>query len=416
MARGRVADGARARRRGVAVASVALLTTGLAACGGGDDAGGDGGEVTSLVVQDTFVTDPGATFYGEQLDACGEELGITVDRQSVPGDSIISRVLQQASSQTLPDVLSIDNPDVQQLAAAGALAPLDDLGVSAEGYSEGVVAANSYEGSLYGLQPTTNTLALFYDPAALEAAGVEVPTTWDELRTASAALTEGSRYGLAFSAPPSYEGTWQFLPFMWSNGGDEADIATPEVAEALQLWTDIVEEGSASASVVSWGQEDVNDQFIAGNAAMMINGPWQFPVLAENPDVEYEVAPLPVPAAGEDVVAPLGGATWTVPETGDAARQQVAADLVSCLNEDERVVEDALTNSTVPTKAALGDQIAEADPRMQAFVDAVPTLRSRTGELGADWTDAATAIYTAVQTSLTGGAAPEQALEQAQGR
>ncbi|ROP34540.1 carbohydrate ABC transporter substrate-binding protein (CUT1 family) [Pseudokineococcus lusitanus] len=395
---------------------MALLTTGLAACGGGDDAGGDGGEVTSLVVQDTFVTDPGATFYGEQLDACGEELGITVDRQSVPGDSIISRVLQQASSQTLPDVLSIDNPDVQQLAAAGALAPLDDLGVSAEGYSEGVVAANSYEGSLYGLQPTTNTLALFYDPAALEAAGVEVPTTWDELRTASAALTEGSRYGLAFSAPPSYEGTWQFLPFMWSNGGDEADIATPEVAEALQLWTDIVEEGSASASVVSWGQEDVNDQFIAGNAAMMINGPWQFPVLAENPDVEYEVAPLPVPAAGEDVVAPLGGATWTVPETGDAARQQVAADLVSCLNEDERVVEDALTNSTVPTKAALGDQIAEADPRMQAFVDAVPTLRSRTGELGADWTDAATAIYTAVQTSLTGGAAPEQALEQAQGR
>jgi multiple sugar transport system substrate-binding protein len=334
----------------------------------------------------------------------------------VPGDSIISRVLQQASSQTLPDVLSIDNPDVQQLAAAGALAPLDDLGVSAEGYSEGVVAANSYEGSLYGLQPTTNTLALFYDPAALEAAGVEVPTTWDELRTASAALTEGSRYGLAFSAPPSYEGTWQFLPFMWSNGGDEADIATPEVAEALQLWTDIVEAGSASASVVSWGQEDVNDQFIAGNAAMMINGPWQFPVLAENPDVEYEVAPLPVPAAGEDVVAPLGGATWTVPETGDAARQQVAADLVSCLNEDERVVEDALTNSTVPTKAALGDQIAEADPRMQAFVDAVPTLRSRTGELGADWTDAATAIYTAVQTSLTGGAAPEQALEQAQGR
>ncbi len=416
MARGRVADGARARRRGVAVASVALLTTGLAACGGGDDAGGDGGEVTSLVVQDTFVTDPGATFYGEQLDACGEELGITVDRQSVPGDSIISRVLQQASSQTLPDVLSIDNPDVQQLAAAGALAPLDDLGVSAEGYSEGVVAANSYEGSLYGLQPTTNTLALFYDPAALEAAGVEVPTTWDELRTASAALTEGSRYGLAFSAPPSYEGTWQFLPFMWSNGGDEADIATPEVAEALQLWTDIVEAGSASASVVSWGQEDVNDQFIAGNAAMMINGPWQFPVLAENPDVEYEVAPLPVPAAGEDVVAPLGGATWTVPETGDAALQQVAADLVSCLNEDERVVEDALTNSTVPTKAALGDQIAEADPRMQAFVDAVPTLRSRTGELGADWTDAATAIYTAVQTSLTGGAAPEQALEQAQGR
>ena len=32
-------------------------------------------------------------------------------------------------------------------------------------------------------------MALQYDPAALEAANVEVPTTWDELRTAAEALT-----------------------------------------------------------------------------------------------------------------------------------------------------------------------------------------------------------------------------------
>ena len=75
------------------------------------------------------------------------------------------------------------------------------------------------------------------------------PTTWDELKAAAAKLTQGGRYGVAFSAIASYEGTWQFLPFMWSNGGDETDIASPQVAGALQMWVDLVDSGSASRSV-----------------------------------------------------------------------------------------------------------------------------------------------------------------------
>ena len=406
-----------AAHRTVGAAALALTAPlALAACGGGSDSGsgGSGGEVTSITVQDTFVTDPGKTYFGELLDSCGEENGVTIERTSVPGGDIIAKVLQQASSKTLPDVLSIDNPDVGQLAAAGALAPLGQFDITGEGISEGVLDANSFDGELYGLQPTTQSLALFYNPDLLAAAGVQPPTTWEELKTAAAALTQGDQYGIAFSAPPTYEGTWQFLPFMWSNGGDETDIATPETAEALQLWVDLLESGSASESVLNWGQEDVNDQFIAGNAAMMINGPWQFPVLAENPDVKYEVVELPAPEAGGTVVAPLGGATWTVPETGDADRQAKAAAVVECVNSDENMVDNALTNSSVPTKAELGDQIVAEDPRMQAFVDVVPDLRSRTGKLGDEWPTAATAIYTAVQTALTGGASPQEALEQAQ--
>ena len=50
---------------------------------------------------------------------------------------------------------------------------------------------------------------------------------------------------------------------MWSNGGDEKDIATPETAGALQLLVDLVRDGSASKSVVNWAQADVNDQYKA---------------------------------------------------------------------------------------------------------------------------------------------------------
>ena len=75
----------------------------------------------------------------------------------------------------------LDNPDLQQIAASGALAPLDEFGLSADGYAKGVVDASTYKGKLYGLQPITNTIALFYNKDILAKAGVEPPKTWDEL-------------------------------------------------------------------------------------------------------------------------------------------------------------------------------------------------------------------------------------------
>lgn len=166
--------------------------------------------------------------------------------------------------------------------------------------------ASTYQGKLYGLQPVTNTLGLFYNKDMLDKAGVKPPTTWAELKSAAKKLTSGRRYGIAFAAPATYEGTWQFLPFMWSNGGDEKDIATPRTAQALQLWVDLVKDGSASKSVVSWAQADADDQFAAGNAAMMINGPWQFPVLDKKTSLHYDVVQIPVPKAAWNSRRPAG--------------------------------------------------------------------------------------------------------------
>src|SRR5260370_32701956 len=182
-----------------------------------------------------------------------------------------------ASSPPLPAVLMLDTPDLQQFAQSGALTPLGNYAISAKGYLKGVVAASTYKVKLYGLQPITNSIALFYNKDSLTKVGVTPPKTWAELRTDAKKLTSGSTYGLALSAPANYEGTWQFMPFMWSNGGDERNIATPQVAAALQLLVDLKSDGSMSSSVVNWSQADVNDQFKAGNAAMMGNGPGHFP-------------------------------------------------------------------------------------------------------------------------------------------
>lgn len=402
-----------ALRRTALPALAAATALALTACGGGGGAT-PGGEVTSLRVLDYYNNEPDRTVYSQKLDECGRQAGVTIEREAVPGPQLVAKVLQQASSRTLPDVLMLDNPDLQQIAATGALAPITDFDLSADGFQEGVASASTFEGEVYGLQPVTNSLGLFYNVDTLAAAGITPPTTWDELKTAAAALTQGEQYGIAFNATADYEGAWQFLPFMWSNGGDEADIATPQTAQALQLWVDLVSSGSASRSVVNWGQADVMEQFAAGNAAMMVNGPWQFTALDEVAGLKYEVVPIPVPQAGQDVVAPLGGETWTIPQTGDPARQAKAAEIVACLNTDDNQIAIATARTTVPTKTALRDRFVAEVPRMAAFTDVVQTARSRTGKLGADWPEAATKIYTAVQTALTGGATPEQALRQAQ--
>ncbi|WP_166849227.1 sugar ABC transporter substrate-binding protein [Isoptericola sp. BMS4] len=391
----------------VGAASAAAVVLGLSACSGG--ARTDEG---TLVVTDTL-SDTSAPVYQEVYDVCAAEVGMTVQANHVAGSGLIATVLQQASSDTLPDVLMLDNPDVQQIASSGALSPLTDYGITGDGFPQGVVDAGTYDGDLYGIAPVVNTIGLFYDVDALAEAGIEPPTTWDDLRDAAAALTTGDRYGIAFSAANTFEGTWQFLPYLWSNGADEDDLTSPEAVEALSFVDGLVQDGSASSSVVNWSQNDVNDQFIAGKAAMMVNGPWNMPALEAADGLDYAALPLPVPQAGDTLEAPLGGEAFTVPRTGNPDKMAKAGEFVACVTRGENQLTMATGRGAVPSDPQVAAEAAEANPVVAAFVDTVQTARSRTALLGPDWPRAATQIYTAQQLALTGSEAPAAALERA---
>lgn len=390
-----------------AVAVVATVPLVLSGCSGSGSASSGGGSKT-LTIEDYY-----AANYDPIYQQCAKTVGAQVKINHVAGAGLISKVLQQASSRTLPDVLMLDNPDVQQIAASGALSDLGDYGLDANDDVPGVKGANTYEGKLYGLQPVTNSIALYYNKKLLSDAGVQPPKTWDELKAAAKKLTSGSTYGFAMSNINTYEGTWQFLPFFWSNGGDEKDIATPEAAQALQLVEDLQNDGSMSKSSINWAQADVNNQFIAGKAAMMINGPWQLPALKEAKNLEFDSVPIPT-RTGSATVAPLGGEAFTVPQTGDKEKMQLAGKFVGCLNSDKMQNVIAGVTGNVPTNTEVGAAWAKDHQDVASFVTTVQTARARTGELGPDWPKAATKIYTAVQLALTGKADPEQALEQAQ--
>ncbi|MGW2698048.1 ABC transporter substrate-binding protein [Streptomyces sp. NPDC001296] len=403
-----------AARRFAALLGTVVLTLAAAGCGAATGAGSATGEVASITALDYYTDATEHAQWGERLTACGRTVGVKVEHTSVPGTSLIPKVLQQASSRTLPDLLMLDNPDLQQIARTGALTPLDRYGVDTGGFTKGIVSAGTYQGKVYGLAPTVSTVALFYNKDMLAEAGVAVPRTWDELRTAAQRLTRPGRYGMALDANAGFEGTWQFMPFLWSNGGDETRLDSPQAAQALRLWVDLVKSGSMSRSVLNWNQSDLHDQFVAGRTAMMVNGPWRIHAMEQVKNLHWGVAPLPVPRAGLTPVTPLGGEVWTVPQSASEDRREKAARVLACLNDPADMLTLAKQYLTVPSRSAVAARYAEQVPSMAAFVRSVGSARSRTARLGVKWPAAATGIYTAIQSALTGEQTPEEALERAQ--
>ncbi|GAB3182116.1 sugar ABC transporter substrate-binding protein [Nesterenkonia halophila] len=402
--------GAPISRRAFTAAGLAAPLAGLlAGCGRGADAAPG-----VLRVLDSYGNEPDSTLIGNALTKAADAVGVELERVSVDGSALIQKVLQQGSSGTLPDILMLDNPNLQQIAATTALRPFGELGIPTDGYAEGILDAGTYDGQVYGLAPTVNTIALFYDVRALDEAGVEPPATWEELRETAAALTGDGRHGIAFCASADYEGTWQFLPFFWSADADETAIDSRPAAEALGLLQDLVADGSASPSVVNWGQVEVKDQFVAGRAAMMINGPWQIPGMADVEGLEYDVVEIPVPAAGSPSVAPLGGEVWTVPATGDSTKESLAAEVLTEFFSDESQLTMGAERYTVPGRTALAEPYLRRRPEMETFTELVGDARARTAQLGDEWPATATALYTAVQLAMTRQASPAEALARAE--
>jgi multiple sugar transport system substrate-binding protein len=345
------------------------------------------------------------------LKKCGTANGVVIQRQLIPQANLVPKLLQAVSTHSFPNLALIDNPNVQQLAATGALAPLSRI--KTKGLFPSVIAAGSYKGKSYGVAAGVNDLALYYNKDMFSKAGLQPPKTWAELKSDAAALTSGTTFGFAFSAPNEEEATWQFEPFFWSNGGSLLHVNSPAAVEALTFVQSLVTAGSASKSVVTWTQGDVADQFAAGHAAMMENGPWELPVMSKVAGLNYGIVPFPVPKAGGKPVSPLGGEMWTVGATG-GAKQAKATAVLQCLLSAKQSLAWSNKVGYMSTNIATAKSQAGKNPQLGAFVSEVSTARARTTELGPKYNTVSQAIWTAIQSVLAGGKSPQDALNTAQ--
>jgi multiple sugar transport system substrate-binding protein len=353
--------------------------------------------------------------WGQLVTQCATDNNVTIELQPSPRNDLITKVLLAAQQQQLPDILMIDNPDLQQVADTGALAPLTDYGVDLTGLYQNLIDAGTYNDKVYGIAPGINGMAIFYNVDMLDKAGVKPPTTWTELKDAAAKLTTDGVYGMAFSAVATEEGSWQFEPWFWGAGADLTKLDSPEAVQALQFWVDLVNSGSASKSVVTWSQGDVDDQFIAGKAAMMQNGVWNLPNL-DKAGINYNVVPIPKPDGGA-APGPMGGEVLAIPLGSDQARMEAAGKVVNCLLSEKSELAWGNLNGYIPSRQAVAEQVANDKPMMKSFVDAAAAERSRTGppaNLGPNYSKASQPLWNAIQAALTGAKTPQQALTDAQ--
>ncbi|MGB7791016.1 MAG: extracellular solute-binding protein, partial [Terrimicrobiaceae bacterium] len=333
----------------------------------------------------------------------------------VPFGELVSRTLQMAAVRKPPGISAIDNPDVLRVAKAGILKDISDDVAKMKVWEDiyaGPKAAVSDGGKVFGIPIGSNSLALYYNKKMLTDAGVTAPPkTWAELTETATKTTKSPVYGIAFAAENTEVATWQWEPFLWSNGGSLTDLGSEKAKAALELWVDWVKKGVASKEVVNWNQENVPSQFIGGRAATMVMGPWQLSNVKKS-GVDFGIVTIPVPKEGEKPVVPLGGEVWCVLK-GDSKVEQAAVKFIEFTQEPERLRKICDTFNYISSVRSIAKQQGEANPELQPFVDQMDTARARSQDGGAKYPDISLATRTAIQRALTGEASAEAALKEA---
>ncbi|GHO79832.1 sugar ABC transporter substrate-binding protein [Ktedonobacter sp. SOSP1-85] len=385
----------------------------LSACGGSAQSSNGKIELTEM---DYLGTEPANTEINKLIKQYEQEHpDVTIKRTAVPIGSFTTKVSQQVASHTLPDILVMDNPNLPTFASTGALTQLDSYltgDLASSKFYGGSLSTMQYQGKTYAVSTGNNDLALYYNKKMFNDAGLKPPTTWAELQADAKALTKGNTYGFALSAPATEEGSWQFEPYLWSNGGDLDKVDGPAGVGALQFLTDMLKDGSLSKASLNWGQADVLTQFEEGHAAMMENGPWDLSLLKQA-KVDYGVVALPAPSAGKKTVSPLGGEIWTIPQTDDT-HQKAAWDFLNWLEQPKQITDYDQVQGYIPPLKAAAQDLLKQNTELQVFADELNNAQARTAKVGEKYPNISQQIWTAEQSALSGSLSPQSALTQAQ--
>ncbi|MDR3441196.1 sugar ABC transporter substrate-binding protein [Telmatospirillum sp.] len=241
---------------------------------------------------------------------------IRIDLKLINFADVENDAIRAAATNTAPDVSQIDNPQVATFASHNLLLDLGPFVANSkvihrEDFYPGPLTNATWQDRLYAIPRGANTIALFYNADMFRAAGLNPdapPKTWDELYTVARKLTDPAahRYGLAYSAVATEEGTFQFLPFAQTAGGDFDHLDNPGTVRALEFWQKLLDEKIVSNDVLVWGQVDLMASFRAQNVAMAISGPWELPTLDREAKFDWRVAMLPVEKEGSPRASALG--------------------------------------------------------------------------------------------------------------
>lgn len=193
-----------------------------------------------------------------------------------------------------------------------ARAPIADFPAA---WSRSLVTLQDFAGGFWGLPYHDGPECLIYRKDLLEAAGLAVPSTWEEFQAAARRLhaPAQTRYGTVLALyPDGHNGFYDFCIHVWSRGGEpfgpgaRPQLCCPEAEGAL----DFLRQLARDASAIAPGARELDSVkagllFCEGKVALMANW-FGFAALAETWQHSrvkgcVAVAPLPKGPGGRSV-------------------------------------------------------------------------------------------------------------------
>lgn len=307
-----------------------------------------------------------------------EHPNVTIEIQVTPYKEYFTKLQTAVTGGSAADVFWMNGPNFQLYASNGQLAPLDD--VDAADYPQGLVDLYTYDDALYGAPKDFDTVALWYNKALFDAAGVEYPSagwTWDDFRSAAAKLTDPAKgqFGVAasqYGQENFYNSIAQAGGEVISADGTESGYGSPEALEGIELWTDLIADGS-SPTAQQMTDTNPEDFFLSGKVAMFQNGSWAAIAYADNADIggDVDVAPLPAgPEGNQSVIHGVGNVA-----NAKSAHVEEAKDFAAFASGEQAAKIQAETGTVIPayngTQQAWVDALPQYD--LQVYIDALET-------------------------------------------
>jgi len=245
------------------------------------------------------------------------------------------------------------------LARARVLEPLDGYDGARDLPLLGALAQRgSFDGAerqpLYGVPLNRSTPIVFANRAILDAEGVRLPSTWDELREAARRLTRRGTDGetrWGFEVPVSW---WYWVAMVGQAGGE---LATPGGAlslggaageEALRFWQRLVHRDRVmrpppGRDYQAW--QSTNESFLQERIAMMWSSTAFVRYLENN--ARFPVVAGPLPRAVRSSV-PTGGTMFVLMRDAPDEEKRAAWEFVRWMCEEDQVIDWSARTGYLP--------------------------------------------------------------------
>lgn len=311
----------------------------------------------------------------------GYKVKIEYIPRSGSGGGYEDKVNAAITTNTLPDIISLDGPNTAAFASSKVIAPLDDYlkDANMDDVLDSIKQQGTYDGKFYAFGFSESGVGVYYNKKMFQEAGIDLttlptldkPWTWSEFQDVSAKLKDkfnGPAIDIQLANADEML-TYAYTPFIWSNGGDivnedgtkaEGYFNAKKSVEGLQFIQDLVKKGYTTNTPVKKG-------FETGKYPMLLSGSWTMADLAANyKDIDYGILPYPVSDTTKKLVSPTG--SWELAMSSSTKKKDAAAAFIVYATNTESSKIMSLGNQVLPIRKSTAELIKNDIPEGMKFL------------------------------------------------